>query len=309
MAQQKSAPAYYYVSSAGAGAFWALRINDVTIWREFSARDTNFTLPVNAYLQSGHNEVSVTFVSVQGDPYEYNVATADFYNLTEIERLDLVSRERKKATLVNIELDADNKVTSPEMTRFGLPVVSPATPPRRVSGGGLDQTDLADGWGSAWNARRITAVFEIADELPAPPWARAPRLEDTPELRASLLAAYRELHAAISSGDRARIRALYEPAWTHIAATMHYASVDEFLEKTKGLDHLGPVDSNGQRLQPLDLVQGERDFVIEFMAGGRLARIVPDPVLWGDDADNMESTNVAFFLGADQRLRIGAVLY
>ena len=44
-------------------------------------------------------------------------------------------------------------------------------------------------------------------------------------------------------------------------------------------------------------------------AGGRLARIVPDPVLWGDDADNMESTNVAFFLGSDQRLHIGAVLY
>ncbi len=309
MAQQKSAPANYYVSSAGAGAFWALRINDVTIWREFSARDTNFTLPVNAYLQSGQNEVSVTFVSVHGDPYEYNVATSAFYNLTEIERLDLVSRARQKATLVNIELDAENKVTAPEQTRFGLPVVNSTVPPKRVAGGGLDQTDLADGWGSAWNARRITAVFEIADDLPAPPWARAPRLEDTPELRASLLAAYRELHATISSGDRARIRALYEPAWTHIAATMNYASVDEFLEKTRALDHLGPVDGNGQRLQPLDLVLGERDFVIEFMAGGRLARIVPDPVLWADDAENAESTNVAFFLGADQRLHIGAVLY
>ncbi len=86
----------------------------MTIWREFSARDTNFTLPVNAYLQSGQNEVSVTFVSVHGDPYEYNVATSAFYNLTEIERLDLVSRARQKATLVNVELDAENKVTAPE---------------------------------------------------------------------------------------------------------------------------------------------------------------------------------------------------
>lgn len=92
---------------------------------------------------------------------------------------------------------------------------------------------------------------------------------------------------------------------------MHYASVDEFLQKTSGLDHLGPVNSNGLRLQPLDLVLGERDFVIEFMAEGRLARIVPDPVLWASEAnpDDVESTNVAFFLGSDQRLHIGAVLY
>ena len=63
--------------------------------------------------------------------------------------------------------------------------------------------------------------------------------------------------------------------------------------------------------RPLDLVLGERDFVIEFMAEGRLARIVPDPVLWASEAnpDDVESTNVAFFLGSDQRLHIGAVLY
>ena len=311
MADQKSDPANYYVSAAGAGAFWALRINDVTIWREFSADDANFTLPVNSYLQSGRNEVSLTFVSVQGDPYEYKVANPDFYALTEIERLDLTSRARRQTTLLNIGLDADNEVTFPEMTRFGLPVTSPTVPPRRVSGGGLDQAGLADGWGGAWTARRVTAAFEIADDLPALPWARAPRLEDTPELRASLLAAYDELHAALASGDRARVRALYQPAWTHIAATLHYASVDEFLQKTSGLDHLGPVDSNGLRLQPLDLVLGERDFVVEFMAGGRLARIVPDPVLWTAEGnpDDAASTNVAFFLGADQRLHIGAVLY
>lgn len=311
LAQEKTDPANYYVSAAGAGAFWALRINDVTIWREFSARDTNFTLPVNPYLQPGRNEVSITFVSVHGDPYEYNVATPDFYALTGIERLNLVTRARHRATLVNIDLDAENEVAFPEKTRFGLPMDNPAGPPRRVNGGGLDQAGLADGWGNAWTARRVTAMFEIADEVPIQPWARAPRLEDTPELRASLLAAYRELHSALSSGDRERIRALYEPAWAHIAATMHYASVDEFLQKTSGLDHLGPVDSNGLRLRPLDLVLGERDFVIEFMAEGRLARIVPDPVLWASEAnpDDVESTNVAFFLGSDQRLHIGAVLY
>ena len=162
MAQQKSDPANYYVSSAGAGAFWALRINDVTIWRQFSASDINFTLPVNAYLQSGRNEVSVTFVSLRGDPYEYNVTNPDFYAMTESERLDLVSRKRQKATLINIGLDADNEVTFPEMTRFGLPVTSPSLPPKRVAGGGLDRTDLADGWGSAWPARRVTTMFEIA---------------------------------------------------------------------------------------------------------------------------------------------------
>lgn len=311
LAQPKSDPAYYYLSAAGAGAFWSLRVNDVTIWREFSDGDTNFTLPVNAYLQSGHNEISVTFVSVNGDPIEYNVPNADFYTLAEIERLDLVSRARKKATLVNIALDGENNVISPEVTRFGTPVTIPTEPPRRVKGGGLDEAGLADGWGSAWTARRLTAAFEIADDLPAAPWSQAPKLEDTPELRASLLAAYRDLHAALSSGDRARIRALYQPAWGHIAASMHYASAEEFMEKAAALENLAPVDPDGRRLQPLDLVMGERDFAIEFMAGGRLARIVPDPVLWAaqDNPDDVQSTNVAFFMGRDQRLHIGAVLY
>ncbi|QFQ86581.1 hypothetical protein F8A10_03480 [Paracoccus kondratievae] len=311
MAQQKTDPANYYLSAAGAAAFWSLRINDVTVWRDFNGQDTNFTLPVNAYLQSGRNEITVTFVSVAGDPYEFNVATPDFYFLTEIERLDLKTRDTRRATLLNLTLDEKNDIQSPAETRFGLPVQIATQPPMLVAGGGYDRQELADGWGSTWTARRAMAVFELADELPELPWAKAPVLSDTPELRASLLDAYRELHAALSSGDRDRIRQLYEPAWRQIAASMNYASVDEFIEKTSALEQLGPVDPQGMRLQPLDLVLGERDFVIEFMAGKRLIRIVPDPILWAaaDDPDNVQSSNVAFFMGSDKRLHVGAVLY
>lgn len=92
---------------------------------------------------------------------------------------------------------------------------------------------------------------------------------------------------------------------------MHYASVDKFIEKTAAREQLRPIDPQGLRLKPLDLVLGERNFVIERMAGGRLLRIVPAPVLWAApaDPDQVQTTNVAFFMGADQRLHLGAVLY
>lgn len=311
MAQQKTDPVNYYLSAAGAAAFWSLRINDVTIWRDFNGQDTNFTLPVNAYLQSGRNEISVTFVSVAGDPYEFNVATPDFYFLAEIERLDLTTRDKRRATLLNLALDDRNEVQSPAETRFGLPVQVPTQPPMRVAGGGHDRQELADGWGSTWTGRRTVAAFQLADEMPELPWATAPALRDTPELRTQLLDAYRGLHAALSAGDRDRTRQLYEPAWRHIAASMNYASVDEFMTKTSALAQLAPADPQGLRLQPLDLVLGERDFVIEFMADQRLIRITPDPILWAaeDNPDTVQSSNVAFFMGRDQKLHIGAVLY
>ncbi|MCK9549231.1 hypothetical protein [Aquamicrobium sp.] len=311
LAQQKTDPAHYYLSAAGAAAFWSLRINDVTVWRDFNGQDTNFTLPVNSYLHNGRNEITVTFVSVAGNPYEFNAATPDFYFLTEIERLDLKTRDKRRTTLLNLTLDEKNDIQSPAETRFGLPVQIATQPPMLVAGGGYDRQELADGWGSTWTARRVMAVFEVADELPELPWAKAPVLADTPELRTNLLGAYRDLHAAITSGDRDRIRQLYEPAWRQIAASMNYASVDEFIEKTSALEQLGTVDPQGMRLQPLDLVLGEQDFVIEFMADKRLIRMVPDPILWAaaGDPGNVQSSNVAFFMDKDQRLHVGAVLY
>ena len=311
VAEEKPNPAYYYISFAGDGAFWALRINDVTVWRDFEGADTNLILPVNAYLKQGHNEIDLTFVSVKGSPLAYNVANPDFYFMAELQRLDLVSRDRQQVTMLNVALDADNRVVFPEVTPYRQPVETRSTPPMKVGGDSQDHAGLVSGWRDPWIGRRVTAEFEISDPLPAGPWSAAPVIEDTPETRAQLLDVYLKLHAILQSGDARQVQASLELAWRHIATTMQYVSLEEYLEKVSPLQDLAVTDTQGRTLQPLDLVLGPEDFQIERMAGGRLVRIIPDPIIWNtpSDPDNVGSLNVAFFRAADGSLQVGAVLY
>ena len=306
-------PVGYYISMNANGAFRALRINDVIVWRSFESYDGSQTLPIDPYLREGDNTIDVTFVSVSGDPYEYNTANPDFYYLAELERLDLTTRERKAVTLLNVALDpATNAVIQPDKTVFDFPRKVRTEPPMLISEGTVDEAPLVSGWGAdqKWVGRRVTATFKLDDSFAVQPWADAPVMENTPETRAKLLDAYRKLHAALKSGDRARVRAFYEPAWKHVAATMDYASVDEFIEKAAALESLVGERVGDEVLQPLDLVRGEADFDIEHMAGGRLMRIVPDPIVWVNpkDPDFPTTTNVVFFQDKDGTLKVGMVV-
>lgn len=312
VSQENPDPANYYIDASGAGSFWALRINDVTIWRHFEAEDTNFSLPVNVFLQEGRNEIDVTFVTIAGSPIKYNAASPNFHYLAELDRIELSSRDSARITLLNLALDqAENQVYAPEQTFFGLPVKTRDTPPMRVGRDRADQAELADGWGEQWTGRRVAASFDIPDPLPDPPWASAPVIEDSPQTRAALLDAYRRLHAVLQSGDRRQVLAAYDTAWRHVAQSMHYASLEEYLEKVRPLEDLAPRDGEGTALQPVDLVMGPQDFQIERMAGGRLIRIIPDPIIWSNesDPDFVFSSNVAFFMDPQGDLVIGAVLY
>jgi hypothetical protein len=144
--------------------------------------------------------------------------------------------------------------------------------------------------------------------MPAPPWAEAPVIADTPDTRAALLAAYRDLHATLQAGDHARVQAAYGTTWQHIARSMYGWSMETFIARTRPFAALAP---DGLTLQPLDLVLGPDRFRIERMAGGRLLRIVPDPIVWRvhPGAEDVTTTKVAFFQGPDGRLQVGAVLF
>ncbi len=310
MAQQKADPANYYLSLAGNGAYWTVKVNDLTVWSDFSGEDLNLTIPINTYLQNGKNEVSLTFVSIAGEDQVENVTNPDFYFLVEVERLDLVSRERKVATLLNVGLDPQNEITFPEMTRFNLPVTTATTPPMLLNETKVERGPLQRGWDKPWDARRVTAKFEISDPFPAFPWADAPVLENAPELRADVLAAYRQLLATLKGGDPAQVRRAYDTAWVYGAESMHYGSVDEFMKEARVLSDLASVDETGKTLQPLDLVRGEKDYELEFLANGRVVRILPDPIIWTseNEPDEVKSTNVVFFMGPDGQLQIGLVL-
>ncbi|TRW95211.1 hypothetical protein FNJ84_17110 [Paracoccus sp. M683] len=302
----------YYLYIAGEGAFYDIRINDVSIHRDFDGGQANMTLPVNTYLTSAENTVSFRFVSVMGDPYEYNVANPDFFVDAQMQRLDLVSRERANLTVLGLQLDETNRIVFPEINTFGLPAQTGDARLGLIGKARInDQLVLDSGWGDSWPAREVQRSFTVTGDFPDPVWLKGQVLENTPQMRADLLAAYADLHRVIAGGDEAAITEAYREVWQHTAVTANFGTLEGFLEKASPMKQLAPVNAAGETLQPLDLVLGEKDFQIQMMGGGRLVRIIPDPIIWSavPGSDHVTSTNVAFYRDADGRFRIGAVLF
>lgn len=302
----------YYLYLVGESAFYDLRINDVSIAMDLEGGQSNMTVPVNAFLKSDENTISYKFVSVYGDPYQYNVTSPDFFFVGEMQRLDLVSRAQTELTVMNLQLDAANAIQMPEVTKLGLPPFVGTRDFQLVGKASItDQAALDSGWGDTWPAREVTMRFTLPDDFPAPVWAKGKPLTDGPDLRRELLAAYADLHAMIARGDREGLAKAYAEVWQHMAEAGNFGSLENYIEKLQPFDTLAPVTAAGEALQPLDLVMGTADFQIQMMGQGRLVRIIPDPIIWQAAAgsDQATSTNVAFYRGADGKLKIGAVLY
>ena len=86
MAADRSDRINYALFLRGAGAFYDARINDVTVWRDFQAAPASQGLPINQFLKSGTNTISVTLVTVMGDPFVYNAANPDFFFEAELDQ-------------------------------------------------------------------------------------------------------------------------------------------------------------------------------------------------------------------------------
>lgn len=308
-AQEMPKQLNHYLSIASAGSFYKVRVNDVAAVQDFESLDRSVSIPINTLLREGENEISVTMVSVLGPPIQYNVANPEFYFEADLEALELSSRARENVTLLNLSIDTENALIQPDVKRVGSQIHVRDSAPMATADSVLDETQLSSGWGDgSWTARRMTRKFQVDGSFPAFPWARAPVIPDNSQLRQQLLEAYRSLHATLASADRDRVLSAYKFAWAHVASTMHYATVDEFIQKAGVFEDLAPADENGYVLQPLDLVRGA-DFEIERMAGGRLIRISPDPIVWTKEGSELvKSTNVAFFLDESGVLQIGVVL-
>ncbi|MCF6445888.1 hypothetical protein [Nereida sp. MMG025] len=312
MASDASNRFNYSLFFKGSDAFYDLRINDVSVWKEFDANPSSKGVPVTHFLQTGLNTLSVTFVSVMGDPYAYNAPNPAFFFEAELDRRVQGHDSGKEITLINAGLDAlTNTVVFPDARQGGAPFKSRNNPPMRVGLPTLDDSTLQSGWGDTWQARRITVSFEINDALPTAPYADAPKLDASTEFKAELLQAYQTVQTAIAAGDTAQVRALYGPAWSRIATALHYANVDEFMERGEIAGALAATNDQGQTVQPLDLVLGPQAFQVDFMADGRLARIIPDPIIWSDGtADSgVSASAIGFFRDTDGALRIGVVTY
>lgn len=300
-------PIDHYLTLSTVGAWHMLRINDVTLSRSSRFEGDNYTLPIDFYLRGGLNTLSATLITSGTGDDPGTEPNPSFGMTVHMYRLNLVTREREEITLMNIAFDMETgRLQLQEQTRSGFVMAEGREGFGRI--GPLRETtaDFIDGYGPPAPGVRAEISFALPDDIPVAPYANAEPLEDTVEVRKELAAAYANVHDALASRNFDRIRQLFLPAWTHIAAALHYEDVDELI---KVADSQRIMTEPEGVLAPLATgLASEAN--LELMAKGRLIRFLHAPLYTQDPdtGDYLSEYPVAFYKGVDGRFEIGAVL-
>jgi len=113
----------------------------------------------------------------------------------------------------------------------------------------------------------------IKSPFPRWAWQDGEIIEDTPENFESLLAVYKQVWAALNDGDKARVRALYDPAAQEFASAYHYQ------DKKQGhriMNTGGLINDDEWFLGNIDNFLAKRTYQIKIYGNGLLAGIVDD---------------------------------
>lgn len=133
---------------------------------------------------------------------------------------------------------------------------------------------------------RLTLPFDVSDiAMTTPPWANAEVLQDTPALREELWQAYRQVHAALASGNPDMLAQVAEPMFTHNARVIGYASAAEIAAELNARQPI--AGSEGRRLAPMPPVLAATTSKLEFSADGRLVQFMSAPLGYENDAGDM----------------------
>ncbi len=206
-----------------------------------------------------------------------------------IERLDYKTRESLEVNALHVTYDEDKGgfVSHPE-TSFGQErkMRSPLIWSEGAYSVSRTQTEkLVPVNGQALDAYRLDLEFFVEDDQLWPQhWeAEAVALEDTPDMRRELWAAYQELHTLFQRDNTEAFYRMMEPIWARAAHvyTMDVKSAREFIEDTEfGLSTYKSVQPDGKVLQPLRLKSDLQNAAVQLYANNRLAWIRPVPILW-----------------------------
>ncbi len=108
----------------------------------------------------------------------------------------------------------------------------------------------------------------------------AVELEDTPQMRAELVAAYQRMYSYIYNEEFDSFFRELEPAWRHGAITTGIGqTARDYVEHLNLEERIVPVRPDGRTLNPLK-IPDNLDHHVEFMSEGRLVRILSHPVTW-----------------------------
>ncbi|QEW06454.1 hypothetical protein [Nitrincola iocasae] len=308
----------YYIVIHSNSAWFNVLVNGINTQLYNSADPFNITLPINHLMQSGENQVTFNFVSVLPGDHAIDEGfgpTQDFSIHISIESVHLETRERERITLIDARYDMETgQIISNEKTIFDAePVYQQAhmhtTGDLRLKEG----FTFVDGEGPDIPSQHLIAAFNTEDRFPRFHWLdEAVVLEDTPALREGLRNSYRHIHGLIEQGDFQGLRQLMDPIWENTAIAMNMGnSADDFISPTTK-QNFSSVNPQGQILRPLHFDQVEAPIEldhIQFMADGRLVRILPDPIRWRrPGAREISSSGFVFYVTNDNKWKVADIV-
>ncbi|QEW06452.1 hypothetical protein [Nitrincola iocasae] len=309
----------YYIVVHSRGAVYDVFVNGISTQKENSVRQSDFTLPINHLMQSDVNRITYNFSPLRGRDDDGNFIIEPHENFSihiSVESVHLETRERERITLIDARYDMETgQIISNEKTIFDAePVYQQAhmytTGELKLKG---NHVWVNHGIDHPLPSQHLIAEFNTEDRFPRFHWLdEAVVLEDTPALREGLRNSYRHIHGLIEQGDFQGLRQLMDDRWRHVAIAMNMGnSADDFIDSdTK--QNFSSVDPQGQILRPLHFDQVEAPIEldhIQFMADGRLVRILPDPIRWRrPGAREISSSGFVFYVTNDNEWRVAAIV-
>ena len=309
----------YYIVVYSQGAVFDVLINGITTHKETSPTPTNFTKPINHLMQSDVNKITYNFSPIKGrdDAGEIITAAHDRFNIhISIESINLETRARERITLVDARYDMETgELISNEKTIFETePVYQQAN---MLTSGELKlkgRDVVVHGIASPLPSQHLIAEFHTSDRFPRFHWLdEATVLEDTPELREGLRNAYRHIHDLMERGDFRGIRKLMDDRWRHTAIAMNLGlTADDFIRHGEPHKDYVKKQPDGSILRPLHFDERgtplDQDH-LQFMAEGRVVRLVPDPIIWQPpDARTTTRTGFVFYVTEDLQWKVAAIV-
>ena len=310
----------YYIVVDSRGAVYDILVNGISTKKANRTGQDNFTLPINHLMQSGENRITYNFSPLNGTDDDGNIIVEPqerFHIHISIESIDLDTQERERITLVDARYDMETgQLISNEQTIHGTEPVYQQTlihtsGELKLKG---DQVWVNYGMDHPLPSQHLIAEFHTQDRFPRFHWLdEATVLEDTPELREGLRNAYRHIHDLMERGDFRGIRKLMDERWQHAAITLNLGyTADDYIRSTEINKGYVKARDDGSILKPLHFDHLGAPLTsdhIQFMADGRLVRMLPDPIQWQrPGARNRTIASFVFYVTEEGEWKVAAII-
>ncbi|QEW05732.1 hypothetical protein [Nitrincola iocasae] len=307
----------YYLISHIRGAVYDLQVNGLNVKKETNASPKSYSLPINHLMRTGENTITFNYAPIAGFDPETNQVISElhdtFFARIAIESMNLTTREREREriTLMDISYDSENNalqgnLKNPQGQEHVYETENLSTDGRvRQSNPHV----IVNGIGTPLPTEPLTVSFTTPDRFPAFHWLDAVELEDTPQMRAELVAAYERMYSYIYNEEFDSFFQELEPVWRQGAITTGVGQTAmDYVERMAIEERIVPVRPDGRTLNPLK-IPDNLDHHVEFMGEGRLVRILPHPVTWQyPDSERYSAMPLLFYKTPSREWKVADIL-